>query len=127
MWHGNTRKETTVVVEVLIANGEGLDALLEINDEQGLVRAKAPSDGVAAFWLDRGREYRTWLDEGERTASNLLGVVAWRVNHNHYYRILQGPDGSLVPDDQFDRVYEELLAEHGPAEYERILRKDRGI
>lgn len=116
-----------MLVEVRIAYGEGLDALLQIDDELGLVRAKSPNDGVAEFWLDRGREYRTWLDAGHQTARDLLNVLAWRVCHGHYYRILQAVDGSLVPDEGFDQAYEQLLAQYGAAEYEHILRRDRGI
>lgn len=54
---------------------------------------QSPSDGVAEFWLGRGVEYRGWLEEGHRTARNLLGMLAWRVCHGHFYRILQGPAG----------------------------------
>ena len=112
-----------MLVEVLFANGEGLSALLELNDEVGLVRARGPSEGEEAFWHGRGEEYWTWMDEDQRTARGLLEILAWRVGY-HFYRILQGPDGSFVPDDQFDREYEKLLAEHGPAEYEYIFPKN---
>jgi hypothetical protein len=116
-----------MLVEVRIAYGEGLDALLEITDRCGLVRAESPTDGVSEFWAERCKEYRTWLDEGQRNGRNLLGVLAWRVNHGHNYRVLRAADGSLVPDDHFDQAYGQLLAERGPAAYERILRVDRGI
>ena len=117
-----------MLVEVRFAyNNEGLEALLQIEDERGLVRAKSPADGVAEFWLDRGREYLTWLDGGHRTAPDLLGLLTYRVCHGHIYRILCGDDGRLVPDDEFDSVYQESVAEHGAAEYEYVLRADRGI
>ena len=117
-----------MLVEVRFAyNSEGLEALLLIEDERGLVRAKSPADGVAEFWLDRGMEYLGWLDESHRSAHDLLGVLTYRVCHGHIYRILQGPDGSPVSDDEFDQAYEQLLAEHGAAEYEYVLRANRGI
>jgi hypothetical protein len=117
-----------MLVEVRSAyNREGLEALLEVNDEQGIVRAKSPNEGSEQFWLGRGVEYRTWLRENERTASNLLRILTSRVCIGHIYQILQQPDGSLVPDDEFDSQYERLLAEHGPAVGEYILRTDRGI
>jgi hypothetical protein len=115
-----------MLVEVRFAyNNEGLEVLLQVDDERGLVRAKSPTDGVAEFWLDRGREYWGWMEEGQRNALSLLGILTWRVCHGHFYRILQQPDGSLVQDDQFEQEYERLLAEHGPAEYEVTLRDPR--
>lgn len=114
-----------MLVAVQIAYGEGLDALLQIDDELGLVRVKSPGDGVAEFWLDRGREYWSWLKESQRTGRDLLDILTWRVCHGHIYGILYEADGGLVPDDQFDWEFERLLAERCPAVYERILRARR--
>ena len=82
-----------MLVEVRVAyNQEGLDALLQINDDHGLVRAKGPNEGSEKFWRERAEEYWTWMEEGHRTARGLLGILGYRVCYGNYYRILQGPD-----------------------------------
>ena len=107
-----------MLVRVLFAYG-GLFALLSVKDEVGVVRAKTPlSDDE--FWFERSRDYLGRLDTDRHSAMDLARAMDGMLTYFHFF-IVQGPNGDLVPDEEFDAEYDRSLERYGPPVTEYVF------
>ena len=114
-----------MLVEVLFAYGEGLEALLELNDQQGLVRVRAPEEWAEKFWRERADDIWPRMDKDKRTALRLVGEFAGMLYH--FFHVIRGPDGALAPDVGFDEEYQSAFQRFGPPVTEYIFPTDQGM